>query len=48
MLSAMMKIQNTRTGADQEELCEIVYEYDDAALQDDFYEANEEVKNPQE
>ena len=47
MFRAMMRVQNTRTEAVQDELCEIVYSYEDAELQDDFYEANEEQKDPQ-
>ena len=47
MFRAMMWVQNTRTEAVQDKLCEIVYSYEDAELQDDFYEANEEQKDPQ-
>ena len=44
---AKMQITNAGTAADQEELCEIIYNYEDgSSLQDELYERSEQGVDP--
>ena len=43
---AKIQIMNPTTGLDQQELCEIIYNYDEGEAQDELYERAEEGVDP--